>query len=181
MAEETLGKFAQETSTELRATSWETMVRRIRGPSNLSDGVRNLPHCAGRLLEHLRSRGASVLMATPPCWPRHQRDAAVVRGPHKSAYEDREFVFQEIMDFCTQGYWTVLPYEQVQDWADLRISPLGVVPQRDRRPRLIVDYSFSSVNADTVPLAPKEAMQFGRALDRVLPLWACAPGQNRHC
>ena len=43
-----------------------------------------------------------------------------------------------------------------------------MVPQRDRRSRLIVDYSFSGVNEDTVPLAPKEAMQFGRALQRVM-------------
>lgn len=31
-----------------------------------------------------------------------------------------------------------------------------------------MDYSFSNVNNDTVPMAPKEAMQFGRALQRVL-------------
>ena len=106
-----------------------------------------------------------MFMATPP-WPQQQRDAAVVWGPHKSVYDDREFVFQEIMDFCAQGYWTVLPYEQVKRWVDLRVSPLGVVPQRDRRPRLIVDYSFSAINNDTVQLAPKEAMQFGsRALE----------------
>ena len=167
MAEETLGKFARDASAELSANSWELLVRRARGASNLSDAVRNLPHRASRLLDHLKSRGASVLMATPP-WPQHQRDTAVARGPHKSAYDDREFVFAEILDFRAQGYWTVLPYEQVRDWADLRRSPLGVVPQRDRRPRLTVDYSFSAVNDETIQLAPKEAMQFGRALERVL-------------
>ena len=31
-----------------------------------------------------------------------------------------------------------------------------------------MDYSFSAVNAETVPLAPSEAMQFGRALQRVM-------------
>ena len=72
------------------------------------------------------------------------------------------------MDFCEQGYWAVLPYAIVRQWKGLRISPLGVVPQRDRRPRLTVDYSFSGVNEDTVPLAPKEAMQFGRALQRIM-------------
>ena len=41
-------------------------------------------------------------------------------------------------------------------------------PQRDRRPRLIVDFSFSDVNEDTVLLAQPEAMQFGMALHRVL-------------
>jgi hypothetical protein len=44
-----------------------------------------------------------------------------------------------------------------------------MVPQHDRQPRLIVDYSFSDVNADTpVSLAPsKKAMQFGPALQHV--------------
>ena len=43
-----------------------------------------------------------------------------------------------------------------------------MVPQRDRRPRWIVDYSWWKVNQETLPLAPKEAMQFGHALDRLL-------------
>jgi hypothetical protein len=45
---------------------------------------------------------------------------------------------------------------------------MGVVPQRDRRPRVIVDYSFFGVNEETVKLAPREAMQFGKALERIL-------------
>ena len=32
----------------------------------------------------------------------------------------------------------------------------------------IVDYTFSDVNSETVPLAPREAMQFGRALQRII-------------
>lgn len=72
-----------------------------------------------------------------------------------------------MLEFCEQGYWIVLPYDQALHLQNLRISPLGVVPQRDRRPRLIVEYTFSGVNAETVPLAPREAMQFGRALQRV--------------
>ena len=36
------------------------------------------------------------------------------------------------------------------------------------RPRWICDYSWSNVNADTLPLAAMEAMQFGHALDRIL-------------
>ena len=33
---------------------------------------------------------------------------------------------------------------------------------------MIVDYTFSGVNDETLPLAPVEAMQFGHALDRIL-------------
>lgn len=77
-------------------------------------------------------------------------------------------MFEEMADFCTQCYWAVFPYSVVREWVNLQASPLGAVPQRDRRPRLIVDYSFSEVNNETVPLAPSEAMQLGRALQHVL-------------
>jgi len=56
----------------------------------------------------------------------------------------------------------------VKHLPNLRLSPLGCVPQRGRRPRLIVDLSFYDVNQETVKTAPPEAMQFGRALDRLL-------------
>jgi hypothetical protein len=67
-----------------------------------------------------------------------------------------------------KGQWTVLPVQLVRHMRKLRISPTGVVPQRDCRPRTIVDYSFCDVNEDTAPWAPAEAMQFGRALHRIL-------------
>jgi hypothetical protein len=66
------------------------------------------------------------------------------------------------------GQWVLLPAHLVVDETNLRLSPLGVVPQRDHRPRTICDYSFFSVNLDTVPLAPQESMQFGQALHRAL-------------
>jgi hypothetical protein len=69
---------------------------------------------------------------------------------------------------CAKGQWMVLPYALVRCLPQLRISPIGVVPQHERRPRTIVDLSFFGVNADTLPLAPLDAMQFGRALERIL-------------
>lgn len=67
-----------------------------------------------------------------------------------------------------KGQWMVLPYSAVKHLPNLHVSPTGMVPQHDRRPRTIVDYTYSGVNQDTQPLAPKEAMQFGKALTRVL-------------
>lgn len=64
--------------------------------------------------------------------------------------------------------WIILPFSEVKDLPHLRISPPGVVPQRDRRPRWIVDYTFSGVNQDTAPIVPPDAMQFGHALERLL-------------
>ena len=67
-----------------------------------------------------------------------------------------------------KNQWIILPYSTAKDIPNLRISPPGVVPQRDRRPRWIGDYSWSAINADTQPLSPNKAMQFGHALDRYL-------------
>ena len=54
----------------------------------------------------------------------------------------------------------VVPYSAVRHLPHLRIFPLGAVPQRNRRPWLIVDYTFSGLNAETLLWAPREAKQF---------------------
>jgi hypothetical protein len=70
----------------------------------------------------------------------------MARGPQKSAYEYQEFLREEMLDFVCKAFWMVLPYDRVKEIEALikrlRISPLGVVPQHERRPRIIVDYSF---------------------------------------
>jgi hypothetical protein len=71
-------------------------------------------------------------------------------------------------DMIEKNQWIVIPYEQAKSLPHLRISPIGVVPQRDRRPRTIVDYSFSGINQETCDIAPTEAMQFGMALQRIV-------------
>ena len=167
VAEQTLGKLARATADRIRVEGLEQYIVRARGTSNLTDGVRQLPHRAARLLDHLRKRWASVVTSSEP-WTVTECESAKQQGPHKSSHLDREFVSEEMLDFCRQGYWMVLPYYCVQHWRGLHVSPLGVVSQRDRRSRLIVDHSYSGVNDDTVALAPKEAMQFGRALHRVM-------------
>jgi hypothetical protein len=69
----------------------------------------------------------------------------------------------------------LLPYKEVKGIPGLRLSPIGVVPQRERRPRIIVYYSFYGVNADTVKLTPAESMQFGKANER---LWQTIMSAN---
>jgi hypothetical protein len=53
-----------------------------------------------------------------------------------------------------KGQLTLLPAWLVFDEMQLGLTPLGVVPQRDRCPRTISDYSFFGVNHKTVPLSP---------------------------
>ncbi|VEU33676.1 unnamed protein product [Pseudo-nitzschia multistriata] len=79
-----------------------------------------------------------------------------------------EFLREEYADMMDKQQWTVLPARLVTKIKGLRLSPLGLVPQRGRRDRMISDYSYFGVNKATVSEAPVEAMQFGRALKRLL-------------
>jgi hypothetical protein len=38
-------------------------------------------------------------------------------GPHKSLHGEREFVSEEMLDFCRQGYWVVLPLHAFAAWS----------------------------------------------------------------
>jgi hypothetical protein len=56
---------------------------------------------------------------------------------------------------------TLLPASLACKLKGLHISPIGMVPQRNRHPHTIVDYSFYNLNDDTALVAPNESMQFG--------------------
>ena len=71
-------------------------------------------------------------------------------------------------DMRAKGMFIFLPYSTVHDLPALRLSPLECIPQRERRPRIINDYTFSGVNPASLKLAPPEAMQWGQTLNRVL-------------
>jgi hypothetical protein len=73
-----------------------------------------------------------------------------------------------VYDYARMGYWLVLPCQSLRGHPRLKIAPAGVVPQRDCRPRPIIDYSFNAFNQTTVPLAPYQSMQFRNALQRTL-------------
>lgn len=123
------------------------------------------------MLHHFRKVGAPIKQTNAP-WPNEQLQAAVNRGCHQSANLHAPFLYDELSDMIDKGQWLVLPYNLAKTLPNLRLSPIGVVPQHERRPRTIVDYTFSGVNQTTVPLAFPESMQFGRALDRILRLVA---------
>jgi hypothetical protein len=164
---DTLGKHIAHASALLHATGWDYTVRALRTPQDMPPNVKEIPHPAGRLLDHYNKRGAPAWTTTAP-WTLEQRDQAIHQGPHKSALAHQAFLQDEMIAMVSRGQWMVLPYDQVRDLPRLRISPMGVVPQHDRRPRTIVDYSFHGINDETVPLFPAESMQFGHALDRIL-------------
>jgi hypothetical protein len=71
-------------------------------------------------------------------------------------------------EYVRAGYWLVLPYSALRGHPLLKIAPAGVVPQRERRPRPIMDYSYNHVNKHSLDIAPTRTMQFGFCLQRLL-------------
>ena len=101
-------------------------------------------------------------------WSQRRLHQAIQRGPHPSCQPFQDFLNEEFIDMINKGQWVILPYSVARHLPGLRLSPPGVVPQRERRPRWICDHTFYGINEDTLPLVPLEAMQFGHALDRYL-------------
>ena len=90
------------------------------------------------------------------------------RGPHRSATEHAPFLREKFASMVEKGQWVVLPYYVAKRLPGLRLSPPGVKVKRDRRPCWLDNYSYFKTNAETLPVACLSAMQYGRALDRLL-------------
>jgi hypothetical protein len=164
-----LGKLACANVQEYKTLGWRGFITRKRGRSNIHPDVGNIPHKARRYLDYLRTVGQPVFMSSAP-WSKAEKQTAAERGAHPSASQYNDFLRSEMLQMCQKSQWTVLPFSVVVDEMELRLSPPGVVPQRERRPRTIIDYSWPGVNAQTLRLAPSEAMQFGKALPRLLTM-----------
>ena len=163
-----LDDLIDEAARQFRSsTNWSSFFHQRRDAQSDWGPVESIQHSAKHLLSHYKKRGVPVKLHTKP-WNTGRLQGALARGSHKSASEHIPFLRGEYCDMIKKGHWVLLPADMLMDHPELRLSPLGVVPQLDRRPRTIADYSYFGVNDDTVPLAPPEAMQFGRTLPRLL-------------
>ena len=174
LQEDELGKLIDYYVAAVESIGWPQLLQTLRGRGDLRISARALKrHPAASYLRRLARHGAPAVLKSKP-WSHSTLKQRIARGSHKSCQDHLDFLREELLDFMKKGFWLVLPWKTVRALQDLghliglRVSPMGVVPQRNRRPRLIVDLSFYDVNADTINLAPKEAMQFGRALERIL-------------
>ena len=70
-------------------------------------------------------------------------------------------------DFSKKNFWIVLSLEDTVELNGLRLLPEGLIPQRDLRDRIVIDYTWSGVNEATRLLSP-DSMQSRHALQRIL-------------
>jgi hypothetical protein len=163
-----LGKLACEAAVELERLGWRRFFHSQQRPHSVSPTIHGIKHPVAPYLTRLAMTGVPLICSDPP-WPIHLKDTVYHRGPHKSAVQDyAAFLLEDMWDYVHMGYWVVLPYHSIRTQPHLRLAPAGVVPQRERRPRPIMDYSFFGTNAASVPLHPHHAMQFGSTLQRIL-------------
>ena len=160
-----LGKWSAFFS-DLRARhSFAEVCRATRGRHELTP----LPpgtHPAAELHNKLRTGGAPVLFA--PDTPAQDLEAALAYSCHRSATLAAAYVREELSEQVSFGHIFLLPWSQARDLPNLRLSPVGSIPQAGRRDRLIYDYTWSGTNRAVSKQAPAEAMQFGGALHRLL-------------
>ena len=125
-----------------RELGWQQLVTQRRQQGDWNNDVGSINHPAGHLLDHYKRHGAPVKFHTEP-WTIARTEATLKRGPHRSCHEHVQLLHEEFIGMINKSQWImILPYSIAKNLPGLRLSPPGVVPQRDRRPRWIGDYSW---------------------------------------
>ena len=62
----------------------------------------------------------------------------------------------------------MLPYSVVKWLPGLRLSLPGVKEEKGRQPRRLGNYSYNTINSQTLSIAPLVLIQYGRDIDRLL-------------
>lgn len=163
-----LGKFARKHVKLLRQLGWHQFVKHLQHPLDTTPTLASIPHTAAQYLHALATNGVPAPSKSTP-WTQEHLTTILKKGAHVSAKRIyKNFLFDELLTMVQNGYWTVLPFAAVRHFSHLKLSPSGVVPQRTRRPRPIMDYSFTGVNSHSLPISPLHAMQLGHTLPRIL-------------
>ena len=134
-----LGEYVKRDKELLKVKGWNRLVQEHRGRGDFLE--LNINHPAQELLKKYKSQGVPVKCHTQ-VWTKGMLDRAIRRGTHKLCYNYMDFLEVEFKDMISKGQWMVLSYKAVKGFKGLRLSPPGMVPQRERRPRWIVDYSW---------------------------------------
>ena len=144
---------------------WYEFVKTRRGKGDLTE-VNSLKHPARRILRQYKFSGVPVKLKEEG-WSEQRIREALLRGPHPSAKLHSKFLYNEFVNMINLEQWVVLPYSVACKLNNLHISLPGVIPQRDRRFRWICNYTWSGINPSSLPLLPLDALQYGRAFDRI--------------
>jgi hypothetical protein len=112
-------------------------------------------HPAAPLLLEYAMNGCPAKTGKP--WTREEMEAAIKKGPHVSALEPaaRSQLQKEVMEKEAKGAVKVVLWEDIKDNppAELKVSPIAMIPHKSRLYRAILDLSFK------LRLSPDELMR----------------------
>ncbi len=159
----------------------------------------HLAHTHG-FYDTLREWESGVPVDCGADWSREAIDLAIQKGPHRSALDatTMQTVHEDVHYQVEAGFSSIVLWDNIKEALPkrLKISPLAVVPQKDRWGRLILDLSFAvhlpstkrrrmgetiqkSVNDTTTQLAPQEPVrEIGNVLKRMFDLMAEVPAEE---
>ena len=161
-----LSQLAVRSALRLRKVGLPGLIASVRGEPDIHSAVGTLSHEASPLLDQMGLKGTPVKIERPTLTPK-QIAAAIAYGSQNLFDRDPSFLRTEMRDFLEKGFWIVLPLEDAVGLNGFCLSPVGLIPQRDRRDRIVIDYTWSGVNKATHRLAP-DSMQFCGAMQLIL-------------
>jgi hypothetical protein len=129
-----------------------------------------LCHPVADLLHEWATYGCPTNTGMP--WTAEQMQAAVNRGPHRSALSNKAIAHfkAEVNEKVKSGQAKLVSWDDIKDNppAELKIFPIAAIPHKSKQFRSILDLSFNlqlnqggivpSVNSTTVQTAPKGAI-----------------------
>jgi hypothetical protein len=151
----------------------------------------------------LREWETGVPVDCGKAWEWETIEMAVEKGAHRSALtpESISLINDDVAYQVKAGYAEIFTWEELKQLRpkNLKVSPIAVVPQRNRRGRMILDLSFAvrrsrtrgrkrtrdddilqeSVNDSTIRLAPDEPVkELGNVLPRLLDFMMTVPAEE---
>ena len=169
-----------EGDTTLDAAHWELRTNTADDREMAPQGLAQ-KHEAAELLADWEKFGCPT--QTGRNWTVEEIQAAIDRGPHKSALEPDAIAHfaEEVADKVAKGQARVVLWDDIKlnHPPQLKVSPVAAIPHKSRAYRSILDLSFAlrledggvveSVNDTTEKLAPRGAIdQLGHSLKRII-------------
>jgi len=152
----------------IKRVGWSTFIKSMQHPIDINQTIDKVAHTAVKYLHRLAKTGIPAPSSSAP-WSKKHLHQVYRRGAHSSAlHQFKDFLLDDMLDMVRKKYWVVLPFHTVKHLPNLKLAPAGVVPQCTRRPRPIIDHTFTGVNQSSAPLAPMKAIQFGSTIHRIL-------------
>ncbi len=104
-------------------------IHQFHANNRINPAIATIHHPAATYLHRLTTSGVPAPSMAHP-WSLQKKNNTFARGPHISASKIyRSFLLEDMTNMINQHYWTILPYQAIRHYPQLKLSLSGVVPQ----------------------------------------------------